>query len=107
MKYTTGAPFSSLSWLYITVPKANKFYDTGNNAGFAINLATSLASATFTIDGGTYTIEDNSISLGTDYADDIWAFKIVSGAAQTDAGKDIVLTMPITTPPCVYDLVDS
>ena len=107
MKYTTGAPFSSLSWLYITVPKANKFYDTGNNAGQALSLATSLASSTFTIDGGTYLIESNSISLGTDYADDIWAFKIASGAEQADAGKDIVLTIPITNPPCVYDLVDS
>ena len=33
-------------------------------------------------------------------------FKIVETATAADAGEAIVLTVPITNPPCVYNLVN-
>ena len=54
--YTTAAPFQASSWIIMTVPKANKFYDTGLNTGSALSLTTNLSSAAFTLGGGTYTI---------------------------------------------------
>ena len=107
LMYTTAAPFQASSWIYVTVPKANKFYDTGLNIGSAISLTTNLSTATFTLGAGSFSIVDNELTLGSNYDDDVWAFKIVDTATAADAEEDIVLTILITNPPCVYNLVDS
>ena len=90
----------------MTVPKANRFYDTGLNTGSAISLTTNLSTATFTLGAGAFSIVGEELTLGSNYDDDTWAFKSVDTATASAAGEAIVLTILITNPPCVYNLVD-
>ena len=63
ISFTTSQPFLANSWIYLTVPKANKSYDTGNNSGAAISLVTDLNSSTgtFSIGGTELTIDTSSV----------------------------------------------
>ena len=106
INYETAAPFQASSWIIMTVPKANRFYDTGLNTGSAISLTTNLSTATFTLGAGAFSIVGEELTLGSNYDDDTWAFKIVDTATAAAAGEAIVLTILITNPPCVYNLVD-
>ena len=60
INYETAAPFQASSWIIMTVPKANRFYDTGLNTGSAISLATeaNLDDAEFTLGSGAFDIVD-------------------------------------------------
>ena len=104
--YITAAPFQASSWIYMTVPKANRFYDTGANTGSALSLTSSLDGASFTLGSGSFTITGNALTPGSNYDDDIWAFKIADAATAAAAGETIVLTVSITNPPCVYNLIN-
>ena len=69
----------------MTVPKANKFYDTGLNTGSALSLTTNMGTATFSLASGSYSITGTQ-TVGSNYDDDTWMFKIADAAEATDAG---------------------
>ena len=71
----------------MTVPKANKFYDTGLNTGSALSLTTTsyIDDATFSLATGSFSIT-GSQTVGSNYDDDTWMFKIADAAEATDAG---------------------
>ena len=94
----------------MTVPKANRSYNTGQNSGGAVSIITDALknSATFTIAGSTLTINTaNSVyTQGSDYAADTWAFTFTAITPITSSGQAITITIPITNPGLIGDLKD-
>ena len=104
--YTTTVPFLDTTYIYMTVPKANKVYDTGNNDGSALSLNQSSTDiediTTILIDGDEEAITYGYNSKGTDYADDVWCFGLENlDNIIFDSGVIIVIQIEITNPPLV------
>ena len=97
LSYETTQPFSTNSWVWMQVPKANLLYNSGGNNGndaFSLIDSTNYDEITVTLDGSSLIVEDNTISYtqGTNYDPDTWAFTFdYTGFTTVDAGVQLVI----------------
>lgn len=94
--YLTTVPFLDTTYIYMTVPKANKVYNTGNNDGSALSLNQSSTDiediTTILINGDEEAITYGYNSKGTDYEDDIWCFGLENlDNISSESGVTIVI----------------
>lgn len=112
LSYETTQPFSTNSWVWMQVPKANLLYNSGGNNGndaFSLIDSTNYDEITVTLDGSSLIVEDNTISYtqGTDYDPDTWAFTFdYTGFTTVDAGVQLVIEVSVYNPPAIGELTD-
>ena len=94
------------------VPKSTLRYNTGKKPNEAVSLisAANKNDMTFSVSGTKFTVNTSKTYYleGADYDSDIWAFTLnnPNNIAFANAGLTIVITIPITNPPLVDNIVD-